>query len=82
MWHQGVPLRVEVGPRDVAEGTCVVARRDRPGKDGKQFGIPLEPAAFVHNMRGLLDGVHVSGPHHSDTATSWLPSEGCKWSPQ
>ncbi|CAL8460590.1 g119 [Coccomyxa elongata] len=55
---KGVPVRVEVGPRDVAQGTCVAARRDRPGKEGKQFGIPLEPAGFVASMRQLLDEVH------------------------
>ena len=44
---QGVPVRVEVGPRDVQQGACVMARRDRPGKDGKTFGVPMEPAAFV-----------------------------------
>jgi prolyl-tRNA synthetase len=29
---KGVPLRVEVGPRDVEQGTCVLARRDMPGE--------------------------------------------------
>ncbi len=29
---KGVPLRVEVGPKDVANNTCVTARRDRPGE--------------------------------------------------
>ncbi len=57
-------MRVEVGPRDVAQGTCVAARRDRPGKEGKQFGIPLEPAGFVASMRQLLDEVHVSPADH------------------
>lgn len=28
---KGVPVRVEVGPRDVQSGTCVMARRDVPG---------------------------------------------------
>lgn len=28
---KGVPVRVEVGPRDVQSGTCVMARRDIPG---------------------------------------------------
>ena len=50
-------MRVEVGPRDVAEGACVAARRDRPGKEGKEFGIPLEPAGFVAAMQRLLDDV-------------------------
>lgn len=27
-----VPVRVEVGPRDVEQGTCVTARRDVPGE--------------------------------------------------
>lgn len=32
---RGVPLRIEVGPRDVAANTVVLARRERPGKEGK-----------------------------------------------
>jgi prolyl-tRNA synthetase len=34
---RGVPLRVEIGPKDVANGTVALARRDRPGKEGKSF---------------------------------------------
>jgi prolyl-tRNA synthetase len=34
---RGVPLRIEVGPRDVQKGTVVLARRDKPGKEGKSF---------------------------------------------
>src|SRR5690606_41497222 len=37
---RGVPLRIEIGPKDVAKDAVVFARRDRPGKEGKQFGIP------------------------------------------
>jgi prolyl-tRNA synthetase len=32
---RGVPLRIEIGPKDVADGTLVMARRDLPGKLGK-----------------------------------------------
>jgi len=32
---RGVPLRVEIGPKDVAKKSVVLARRDRPGKEGK-----------------------------------------------
>ena len=35
---RGVPVRVEVGPRDVEARTCVVARRDRPGVWGVGAG--------------------------------------------
>ena len=34
---RGVPLRMEVGPKDVAKGTVVLARRDKPGREGKAF---------------------------------------------
>src|SRR3979490_134773 len=34
---RGVPLRMEIGPKDVAKGSVVLARRDRPGKEGKTF---------------------------------------------
>jgi prolyl-tRNA synthetase len=32
---RGVPLRVELGPKDVAQQAAVLARRNRPGKEGK-----------------------------------------------
>src|SRR5207248_1045057 len=31
---RGVPVRVEIGPKDVEKSACVLARRDRPGKEG------------------------------------------------
>jgi prolyl-tRNA synthetase len=34
---KGVPVRVEVGPKDVANNTVALARRDRPGREGKSF---------------------------------------------
>jgi prolyl-tRNA synthetase len=42
---RGVPVRVEIGPKDISKGACAVARRDVPGKEGKQFDIPLAGAA-------------------------------------
>jgi prolyl-tRNA synthetase len=37
---RGVPLRVELGPKDVAKQAAVLARRDRPGREGK-ISAPL-----------------------------------------
>jgi prolyl-tRNA synthetase len=34
---KGVPLRIEVGPKDVENGTVALARRDIPGKEGRSF---------------------------------------------
>src|SRR5215213_2315969 len=42
---RGVPVRVEIGPKDIEKSACAVARRDVPGKEGKQFGVPLAGAA-------------------------------------
>jgi len=40
---KGVPVRIELGPRDLADRQAVVARRDQPGRESKQalalFGI-------------------------------------------
>ncbi len=33
---RGVPLRIELGPRDIADNQFVAARRDVPGRDGKR----------------------------------------------
>ena len=41
---RGVPLRIEIGPRDVSKGSVVLARRDIPGKEGKSF-VPQEGLA-------------------------------------
>jgi prolyl-tRNA synthetase len=32
---KGVPLRIEIGPRDLENNSVTLARRDRPGKEGK-----------------------------------------------
>ena len=32
---KGVPLRIEIGPKDVANNVVTIARRDIPGRDGK-----------------------------------------------
>jgi prolyl-tRNA synthetase len=42
---KGVPVRVELGPKDLAKGACVLARRDLPGKEAKEMGVPLDRAA-------------------------------------
>jgi prolyl-tRNA synthetase len=41
---RGVPLRIEIGPKDLAKNTVVLARRDQPGKEGKSF-VPQEGLA-------------------------------------
>jgi len=52
-----VPIRIEVGPKDVAKGACVVARRDIPGKEGKEFGVSIETAALQSKIQTVLDDI-------------------------
>jgi prolyl-tRNA synthetase len=37
---RGVPLRIEIGPKDVVQEQVVLARRDRPGRAGKS-SVPM-----------------------------------------
>ncbi|MGH9727210.1 MAG: proline--tRNA ligase [Candidatus Acidiferrales bacterium] len=43
---RGVPLRLELGPKDVASGNAVLSRRDRPGREGK-ISVPQQGIAPV-----------------------------------
>jgi prolyl-tRNA synthetase len=45
---RGVPLRIELGPKDIAKGTVVLARRDKPGKEGKSFAPQTGLAEIVN----------------------------------
>ncbi|HEX7675124.1 MAG TPA: proline--tRNA ligase [Bdellovibrio sp.] len=50
---QGVPVRVEVGPRDMAKGEVFVGRRDKGPKEKSGH----ERNAFVQNIAGLLQEI-------------------------
>ncbi len=49
---KGVPVRIEVGPKDVAKGSVAIARRDVPGREGKSF-VPQE--GLTERITALLD---------------------------
>ena len=51
---RGVPLRIEVGPKDVDKGTVVLARRDVPGREGKSF---VPQAGIVDAARSILAAI-------------------------
>ena len=44
---RGVPVRVEIGPKDVEKGSVALARRDKPGKEGKTFVSQTDLASTV-----------------------------------
>ena len=49
---KGVPLRVEIGPKDIERDQCVIARRD----SGEKVFVPL--GQLEDKVRELLDAVH------------------------
>jgi len=54
---RGVPVRVEIGPKDVEKGSVALARRDRPGREGKTFVSQTDLASTVN---GLLAEIQAS----------------------
>ncbi len=55
-WHHvkaGVPVRLEIGPRDVAQNSVFMARRDRPVKEKQS--VPRQE--FVARLPELLDEI-------------------------
>jgi len=55
---RGVPLRIEIGPKDVAKDQVVLARRDIPGREGKQFvargGLATQVTATLQAIQEAL----------------------------
>ena len=49
---KGVPLRLEIGPRDLENNQCVAVRRDT----GEKITLPLDN--LTENVRSLLDQIH------------------------
>jgi prolyl-tRNA synthetase len=51
---RGVPARIEIGPRDVAKNSVALARRDVPGREGKQF---VSQDGLTQTVLDLLDDI-------------------------
>lgn len=52
---RGVPVRIEIGPKDVEKGSVAMARRDVPGKEGKQF---VSQDGLAARVSDLLTDIH------------------------
>ncbi len=68
---KGVPVRVELGPKDLAQNACVLARRDIPGKESKQMGVPLAeaPARITALLRQIQTNLLERARKYRDEAT-------------
>lgn len=72
---RGVPLRVELGPKDVEANQVVLARRDVMGPEGKR---QVSQEGLAHHVEGVLSDIQLSllerasrfrdeNTHHVDT---------------
>jgi prolyl-tRNA synthetase len=53
---RGVPLRIEIGPKDVERNQVVLARRDVPGKAGKS-SVTQDELVLVGSVCEMLDTI-------------------------
>jgi prolyl-tRNA synthetase len=55
---RGVPVRIEIGPRDLAARSVMLSRRDRPGKEGKTAtswdGLAQSIGALLSEIQAAL----------------------------
>ena len=54
---KGVPLRIELGPRDVAQDQVIFARRDMPGREGK---TPTPLAGVAQAAAEMLSAIQAN----------------------
>ncbi|EGG24935.1 prolyl-tRNA synthetase [Cavenderia fasciculata] len=54
---KGVPIRIEIGPKDLVNKVVVFCRRDVPGKEGK-FSVPEEGLAL--KTKAVLDEIQAN----------------------
>ncbi len=64
---KGVPVRIEVGPRDLKEGQVTLARRD----DGTKVAVGLDavPEAVAAALQGVQDGLLAAATARRDNRT-------------
>ncbi len=68
---RGVPLRIEIGPKDLAKNSVLLARRDRPGREGKSPASMDDIAGVVGNMLSEIQaGMHAKALAFRESRTS------------
>ncbi|MFO7950000.1 MAG: proline--tRNA ligase [Candidatus Fermentibacteraceae bacterium] len=72
---RGVPLRLELGPRDLEEGHVMASPRNRPGRGGK-FTIPMEGLAdrVVERLEAIQAEMLADATEYRDSRTFEIDS--------
>ena len=78
MWgwvKKGVPLRVEVGPRDMANNSVFVGRRDLPAKQRTSFDRDAFVNGIVDTLEDIQDTLLARAKEYRDINTRELSTE-------
>jgi prolyl-tRNA synthetase len=68
---RGVPLRIEIGPKDLAKNSVMLARRDRPGREGKSPASMDDIAGAAGSLlREIQDGMLAKALAFRESRTS------------
>jgi prolyl-tRNA synthetase len=61
---KGIPLRVEIGPRDVESGTVMVARRDKSPRDKQSMAVGELVASITTILDEMQSGLYAKALAH------------------
>ena len=73
---KGVPIRLEVGPRDLADGVATLVRRIVTGDEDRKTAVPLDgvtarvTAELERQHHGLLDAATAMREEHTADVTT------------
>ncbi|GAB4227045.1 MAG: proline--tRNA ligase [Chlamydiales bacterium] len=66
---KGVPVRIEIGPRDLENQSVMVSRRDRSHKDKVSYPISELSAKMVGILEEIQQGLYVTAQSYRDEHT-------------
>jgi prolyl-tRNA synthetase len=69
---KGVPVRIEIGPRDLAARQAMVVRRDRGGK--QPYPLPGLLTSIPGLLADIQDGLYAEAERRRDAMTEVIPS--------
>src|SRR6185312_2838738 len=72
---KGVPLRVEIGPRDLEKNSVTVSRRDQPVKDKESIQIDGFAARAAEILASIQDSLYARAKEFGDANTHEINSK-------
>lgn len=55
--RKGIPVRIEIGPRDIEKGTAVVSRRDKPANEKEFLEMDIIPTKIAEILPEMQNGI-------------------------